>query len=347
MRKNLFSPLFIVAMIIFAVTVHAATPEEILKKIDGIISSRAAGWCKDKISYPPDCVVIRIFKAEGRAEIWAKDAGMEETVLITELDVCSMDFKPGPKLREGDGKTPEGFYNAEFAYQSSSWWMWIDLDKPKDRGITGRGSCFKIDIEYPNALDVKRTREAGGGRPGGEIRLHGNCVTAGCISFLNLDFLPVFAFARHHAETRYGKVQIQIFPFRFETADERKRREYAEEYCHKKAFGIEKLLRFWKGLEVGYTMFNHTHMPLKTDLSGKRIKDGYASNAVTDIKTFLLSRGYFSGIADEMASSGLREAVKRFQERNSLASDGVIGPATLSKMRSLGLEAVIEYQFKY
>jgi murein L,D-transpeptidase YafK len=59
----------------------------------------------------------------------------------------------GPKVREGDRKTPEGNYL-------------IDSHNPK--------SSFHraLHVSYPSAADVMRA-EAGGYKPGGEIMVHG------------------------------------------------------------------------------------------------------------------------------------------------------------------------------
>jgi murein L,D-transpeptidase YafK len=59
----------------------------------------------------------------------------------------------GPKVREGDRKTPEGNYL-------------IDSHNPK--------SSFHraLHVSYPSAADVTRAK-AGGYKPGGEIMLHG------------------------------------------------------------------------------------------------------------------------------------------------------------------------------
>jgi murein L,D-transpeptidase YafK len=59
----------------------------------------------------------------------------------------------GDKLRQGDGRTPEGHYT-------------IDARNP--------GSEFHraLHISYPSAADVRRAREAGRD-PGGEIMIHG------------------------------------------------------------------------------------------------------------------------------------------------------------------------------
>ncbi|MCY1265317.1 L,D-transpeptidase catalytic domain [compost metagenome] len=92
----------------------------------------------------------------------------------------------GPKLREGDNRTPEGFY-------------WIDWRK------TSENFNLSMHISYPNARDVSRAREQG--LPaGGMIMIHGTPLddeypewyfstldwTNGCIAMTNSDMREVW-----------------------------------------------------------------------------------------------------------------------------------------------------------
>lgn len=244
-----------------AVGADIRDPDLILKKIDSIIKADAEKWCRDKgITYPPDAVVLRIFKKERELEIWAKNDGHKKMQLVRTIPICAMDFKPGPKLSQGDGKTPEGFYHPGFQYGSQYYWMWMDLDDVDSAGEPGKGSSFKMCTEYPNQLDRERTRAAGFKSTGGEICVHGNCVTAGCPSFENRDFLPVFAFARHHKQKKYGKLQLHIFPFRFDKVQDVGAETGA--FKHGREFGKEKLLGFWGNIKEGFEKFNAAPNPL-------------------------------------------------------------------------------------
>ena len=247
-------------------------PDAILAKIDSIIKGDVEKWCREKgVAYPPSAVVLRIFKMEREIEIWAKNAPQEKMALIKTLPVCAMDFSPGPKISEGDGRTPEGFYHPGFAYGSRYYWMWMNLDDVDATGEPGKGSSFKMCTEYPNALDAKRTKDAHYKRTGGEICVHGNCVSAGCPSFKNRDFLPVFAFARHHDEQKHGRLQLHIFPFRFDKVNDERRAALAGSYPYVDAVGKRRLLAFWKNLQEGFDAFNANPNPLKIVLE----KDTY------------------------------------------------------------------------
>lgn len=92
----------------------------------------------------------------------------------------------GRKLREGDQRTPEGFY-------------WIDWRKPS------QNYNLSLHISYPNARD-RAEATAKGHSPGGMIMIHGTPVdeeypewyfhtldwTEGCIALKNSDMREVW-----------------------------------------------------------------------------------------------------------------------------------------------------------
>jgi len=96
----------------------------------------------------------------------------------------------GAKLREGDLRTPEGFY-------------WIDWRKTSDK------YNLSMHISYPNARDMARARDQGV-RPGGMIMIHGTPLdaeypewyfhtldwTAGCIAMKNADMREIWSLVK-------------------------------------------------------------------------------------------------------------------------------------------------------
>lgn len=92
----------------------------------------------------------------------------------------------GAKQREGDLRTPEGFY-------------WIDWRKPSDN------YQLSLHISYPNARDLAKAKQAGVS-PGSMIMIHGTPVdeeypewffhtldwTEGCIAMRNADIREVW-----------------------------------------------------------------------------------------------------------------------------------------------------------
>ncbi|MNM69081.1 MULTISPECIES: murein L,D-transpeptidase family protein [Pseudomonas] len=92
----------------------------------------------------------------------------------------------GPKLREGDKRTPEGLY-------------WLDWRKESDR------YNLAMHVSYPNIRDSARARREGV-EPGGMIMIHGTPLdeeypeeffhtldwTEGCIAMTNRDMREVW-----------------------------------------------------------------------------------------------------------------------------------------------------------
>lgn len=96
----------------------------------------------------------------------------------------------GRKLREGDLRTPEGFY-------------WIDWRRHSEK------YNLSMHISYPNAADLARAKAAGV-KPGGMIMLHGTPLdeeypewffhtldwTEGCIALKNDDMRELWKYVR-------------------------------------------------------------------------------------------------------------------------------------------------------
>jgi len=103
----------------------------------------------------------------------------------------SLGKQAGPKLREGDQRTPEGFY-------------WINWRKTSDK------FNLAMHISYPNAKDLERA-SAEGVSPGSMIMLHGTPVdeeypewffetlnwTEGCIALKNEDMQEVWQLVKN------------------------------------------------------------------------------------------------------------------------------------------------------
>ncbi len=328
----------------FLVSSTPGSPDAILTRIDRIVEDEAAKSCRAAgLNYPPQATLMRVFKKERQLEIWAKNDGMEEMHLVRTLHVCAVDAVPGPKLKPYDRKTPEGFYNLNFAYCSRYPWMWIKLEQEHldEYGVVGDGSCFQMPLSYPNPVDRAHTVAAGSRVPRPEISMHGNCVTAGCVSLENRDFIFVFAFARHHQAKSHGRLQLHIFPFRFDR--EWSLDDDSASYKHRKAFGDAHLRRFWENLEEGFKLFDRIRNPLEINYGPTFLRKGDRSPDVARVKKVMLKKGLYRGPIDEVFDEPLRKAVVRFQSRYLKNPRGEIGPATL---RRLGLRWRKRYVFR-
>ncbi len=241
----------------------------IKSRLEKLIGRSMKEKCEEiGIKYPPNFVLYRAFKHEKEFEIWAGNNRTDTLKLLATIPICAVDNIPGPKLQRGDGKTPEGYYNCSMMYGSSYGFMWIKLNYSEidNFGVPQNGSSFKLFADYPYQIDKNRTRKhVGAVSPGGEICLHGNCVTAGCISFENRNFLPVFLTSAHHNKKYYGHPKIHIFPFRF--TQELKIQQSKKVTSNMKS---EDLINFWDDIELGYKLFNKTHKAIKVTFSGNK-----------------------------------------------------------------------------
>lgn len=230
-------------------------------RVEQLVGPTVRKWVEDQgLRYPPNCVLFRAFKNEHEFEIWAGMSDREPLKRIKVVEICAMDFYPGPRLETGDMKTPEGFYTANILFGSAKWWMWMNLSSGHvdDQGITDVGSSFKLCTSYPNAADKQRTwiiRHHN--RSYADICIHGNCVSAGCISFENRVFLAVYSFAMKHNTQRYGPLQVHIFPFRFNKTN---MNDWTGDFTKMDSAG---LVSFWNNLKEGYDLFEKGQRPLK------------------------------------------------------------------------------------
>lgn len=166
--------------------------------------------------------LIRIFKAEKTLELWLKNKGKEEYFKYETFPICANSGNLGPKRREGDLQVPEGLYIVNFFNAFSDYYL-------------------GMQINYPNASDMVL-----GKKPyGGQILIHGNCVTIGCIPITDALIKELYLVCLY-SKGQGHDVRVQIFPFRMD-AD---KLEKAGKIC------TVETLDFWKNLKPFYDCFN-------------------------------------------------------------------------------------------
>lgn len=135
-------------------------------------------------------IYIRIFKTEGKLEIWGADKDSRQYQLVKTYPICSWSGKVGPKRREGDGQVPEGFYH-------------IDRFNPVSR------FHLSLGINYPNASDkILSDKE----KPGGDIFIHGECVSIGCLAMTNEPIREIYIIAVEAKNNGQSRIPVSIFP---------------------------------------------------------------------------------------------------------------------------------------
>jgi len=176
------------------------------------------------VPYPPPAVFVRIFKREDRLELWAGRRD-EALTLIKSYKVCAKSGVLGPKRRVGDMQVPEGFYG-------------ITQFNPASR------FHLSLRVDYPNASDrVLGDRH----RPGGDIFIHGSCVTIGCVPIENGPIEELFLALLDSRLAGNREIPVHIFPTRMD-----------EEGMAFLQRAFDRHMEFWRNLRPGFIAFEQT-----------------------------------------------------------------------------------------
>jgi len=113
------------------------------------------------VPYPPTKVALLGLKEERVLEVWAHHDGKWR--FIKGYPVLAASGVAGPKLREGDRQVPEGVYRI----------IWLNPNSKYH---------LSMKIDYPNEFDRRHAREDGRTNLGGDIFIHGDAVSIGCLA---------------------------------------------------------------------------------------------------------------------------------------------------------------------
>ncbi len=178
-------------------------------------------------------IMIRIFKEEGKLEIW-KAKRDNRFDMIASYDICAWSGKLGPKVKEGDRQAPEGYYNLTPGHLNPN-----------------SNYYLAINTGFPNRYDQAN------GRNGTNLMIHGACSSSGCYSMTDAQVLEIYGFARDAFKGGQKTVQLQALPFRM-TAENMARHRNSEHF------------EFWKMLKVGYDNFEVTKRPPEVNVCEKK-----------------------------------------------------------------------------
>lgn len=169
--------------------------------------------------------LIIVYKEEQRLELYAKRESDIAFKKISTYDICAISGQPGPKRMQGDKQVPEGFYFIDEFNPVSSFYL-------------------SLGINYPNASDKKKSNEQ---NPGGDIFIHGSCVTIGCIPVTDDKIKEIYLYAIQARQNGQLKIPVYIFPFIMTSQN---MKDYKATYIRN-----EGLLRFWDNLKAGHDKF--------------------------------------------------------------------------------------------
>jgi murein L,D-transpeptidase YafK len=169
-------------------------------------------------------VFIRVFKEEEELELWIKNSKNTYTLFKT-YPICSASGRLGPKRKIGDNQVPEGFYH-------------IDRFNPQSNFYLSLG------LNYPNASDKILSDKK---NPGGDIFIHGNCVSIGCMAMTDDKIKEIYLITVEAKNAGQAIIPVNIFPFRMTEKNM---------FNARAAYGENKfLIEFWENLKMGFDYF--------------------------------------------------------------------------------------------
>lgn len=184
-------------------------------------------------------ILILVFKAEDKLEIYAKKKTADEYKKISTYAICAKSGTLGPKRAQGDMQVPEGFYYINRFNPYSSFYL-------------------SLGLNYPNASDKKKSKAAD---KGGDIFIHGNCVTIGCMPMTNDKIKEIYLYAVYARNNGQYKIPVYIFPFEM---NKQNMQLNAKKYQNNK-----ELISFWSNLKSGYDKFQREHKQLNIIIDSK------------------------------------------------------------------------------
>lgn len=143
--------------------------------------------CGARVGSP---VFLRAIKEDSMMELWVRPDRAERYVLAKRYPIAAWSGTLGPKEREGDGQTPEGFYEVVPAA----------LNPLSNYHLS-------FNIGYPNAADRAL------GRTGSLIMVHGRNVSIGCLAMTDPGIEEIYTMVAQALAGGQKSVPVHIYPF--------------------------------------------------------------------------------------------------------------------------------------
>ncbi len=177
-------------------------------------------------------VFIRIFKESDQLEVWLENSNQTFSLFKT-YDICTFSGNLGPKLKQGDWQSPEGFYFVK-PNQLNPWSSYH----------------LSFNLGYPNRYDREH------GRTGSALMVHGNCVSIGCYAMTDKYINEIYALVNAALENGQPYFRVHAFPFKLTDARLNKEKNH-------------QWFSFWKNLKEGYDYFENNSVPPNVEVSQK------------------------------------------------------------------------------
>ena len=172
-------------------------------------------------------ILITVYKAEKKLNLYVKKNTNTNYVKLTTFSICRSSGDLGPKREQGDYQVPEGYYYINRYNPASSYYL-------------------SLGINYPNKSD---TIISSANNLGGDIFIHGNCCTIGCLPMTDDKIMEIYLYAINARNNGQIKIPVYIFPFNM-----------TDENLIK--YKKNKNVNFWTKLKIGYDIFNKENKEL-------------------------------------------------------------------------------------
>lgn len=241
MAKKLFSCLAIVCVIcLLSFSAKAQDDAQTFRNFQMSFTRVSQAWLKysDSLqkeftrkgfSYPAKDVFLRIFKGQNEMELWARNTDTAEYRLVKTYRICALSGILGPKRTEGDRQVPEGYYFIE------------DFNPKSDFHLS-------LLLNYPNYSDML---EGDKKKPGGDIYIHGGCVTVGCMPMTDPVIQELYVICMNAKMNGETYIPVHIYPTRFD--------KVGLNFLGKSYGDDATKQAFWVNLKNGYDYFERYH----------------------------------------------------------------------------------------
>lgn len=169
-------------------------------------------------------ILLITYKAEEKLDLYTKKKTESIYSKIKTYNICSKSGELGPKRKQGDYQVPEGFYYIDRFNPSSNFYL-------------------SLGLNYPNQADRKKSSYP---NLGGDIFIHGDCVTIGCMPMTDDKIKEIYLYAVHARNNGQLKIPVYVLPFKM-TA------ENLDIYASD--INYVEFKSFWSNLKNGYDQF--------------------------------------------------------------------------------------------
>lgn len=197
---------------------------EVFNRVEDSLESQ---FSTKGISWPPHSLYIRSFKYDRKLEVWVNGGFNEPYRFFKTYDVCMPSGVTGPKRMEGDLQVPEGFYYINELNPNSNYHL-------------------SLGLNYPNASDRILSDSL---HPGGEIYIHGRCVSVGCIPISDAPIEELYIMTAYARTNGQDFIPVHVFPVKY---DVKKSMDYLEQTTEgnatlkKFAFKLKEVFDFFE-----------------------------------------------------------------------------------------------------